>query len=210
MENSRTKYPSTPHLQTSPGFDKNDIRGELASYVDYVIVTEKMDGENTSLYSDGYVHARSVLGTGKEYQDWAVAKWRSVCHLLRPGWRICAENLYAEHSIRYENLKSYLMMFAVYDQNNYSRCWNEVEDDSITLGIPTVPVLWDGRLKDFPPDFHKTLDLTKQEGYVIRNLNSFHQDQFKENVAKWVRPNHITTDTHWSKTWVKNGLACKS
>ena len=57
----RVKYPRTFHLPYSPQRGEGDkvlpsddiFRGKP------VVVTEKMDGENTTLYAD-YLHARSI------------------------------------------------------------------------------------------------------------------------------------------------------
>ena len=43
----------------------------------------------------------------------------------------------------------------------------------------------------------KTMDFSKQEGYVIRLKDSFHYDEFGTSVAKFVRANHVQTDQHW-------------
>jgi hypothetical protein len=46
-----------------------------------------------------------------------------------------------------------------------------------------------------------------EEGYVVRNADKFHYDDFSSNVAKWVRKNHVQTDTHWMhSTIIPNGL----
>jgi hypothetical protein len=57
-----TKYPRTFHLPFSLAVSSDDkLLQSLDSFVgNRVIVTEKMDGENTSLYSDGTTHARSI------------------------------------------------------------------------------------------------------------------------------------------------------
>jgi hypothetical protein len=57
----RIKYPRTPHLPWSPGATSDDIYQGNTSYFEnkVVVVTEKMDGENTSIYRD-FVHARSI------------------------------------------------------------------------------------------------------------------------------------------------------
>jgi hypothetical protein len=56
-------------------------------------------------------------------------------------------------------------------------------------GIQFSPIT----LKEFSKEYNTSI----KEGYVIRNRESFHFDSFSENVAKWVRSNHITTDEHW-------------
>ena len=49
-----------------------------------------------------------------------------------------------------------------------------------------------------------------QEGFVVRSTYPFYYGQFGENVAKYVRPNHVTTDVHWSKQpIVKNEVKFK-
>jgi hypothetical protein len=55
------KYPRTYHLPNSPGRTDDDrvLHDTSCFQGKRVIITEKRDGENTSLYTD-YVHARSV------------------------------------------------------------------------------------------------------------------------------------------------------
>ncbi len=59
--NNRYKYPRTPHLKWSPGRSADDV--ELATTEAFegeeVVVTVKLDGENTTIYRD-YLHARSL------------------------------------------------------------------------------------------------------------------------------------------------------
>lgn len=31
----------------------------------------------------------------------------------------------------------------------------------------------------------------------------FHNDDFAENVMKWVRKDHVQTDEHWTRNWKK-------
>jgi hypothetical protein len=45
-----------------------------------------------------------------------------------------------------------------------------------------------------------------REGVVIRNAGEFPVDEFSNNVCKWVRPNHVQTDEHWTKNWKKATL----
>ena len=37
----------------------------------------------------------------------------------------------------------------------------------------------------------------EQEGYVIRNTSSFHYEDFRYNLGKFVRPQHVQTSEHW-------------
>lgn len=43
----------------------------------------------------------------------------------------------------------------------------------------------------------ENLDLEKCEGFVVRKIEQFHYQDFSQNVAKWVRSNHVQTDEHW-------------
>lgn len=51
MSSQRYKYPRTPHLSFSPGVGKDDIKLDSNTiFADsQIVVTEKMDGENTTL-----------------------------------------------------------------------------------------------------------------------------------------------------------------
>ena len=45
------------------------------------------------------------------------------------------------------------------------------------------------------------------EGYVVRLADRFTYAQFKQSVAKWVRPNHVQTDQHWMQSEIiPNGI----
>ena len=55
-------------------------------------------------------------------------------------------------------------------------------------------------------EIYEGLDYNKQEGIVCRIADAFHYDDFQTSVAKAVRPKHVTTDEHWSKTWKPNKL----
>ena len=65
------KYPRTPHLPWSPGASQDDVFSLDARHFEgqTVIITEKMDGENTTLYRD-YLHARSVDGRHHPSRNW--------------------------------------------------------------------------------------------------------------------------------------------
>lgn len=101
-------------------------------------------------------------------------------------------------------------MFGVRD-NNIWIPWESVEEYSYLLDIPTVPVLFKGiiksdkELKQIVEDLvSKPSELGGQiEGIVIRNASMFHNDDFSDNVMKWVRKDHVQTDVHWSRNWKK-------
>jgi hypothetical protein len=45
-----------------------------------------------------------------------------------------------------------------------------------------------------------------REGFVVRTEASFMEDDFGQNVLKYVRANHVQTDEHWTRNWRKAQL----
>jgi len=41
------------------------------------------------------------------------------------------------------------------------------------------------------------------EGFVVRRTHAIRGDCFSDNIAKYVRANHIQTDASWKRTWKK-------
>ncbi len=199
MSAKRYKYPRTPHLSFSPGFGGDDIKLDSNKiFADcQIVITEKLDGENTTFYPD-YIHARSLDSRHHPSRAWVKALQASISNDIPKGWRICGENLYARHSIAYENLKTYFYVFAIWNQDNCCLSWKETQEWAEILGLELPPILYEGlwdenKIKNLADN----LDLKKQEGFVVRNVEQFNYDEFKENIAKWVRLNHVQTNEHW-------------
>jgi predicted kinase len=192
----RVHYPRTPHLPWSPGVTSDDVRvGDLSGLVGReVVVTEKLDGENTTMYSDG-LHARSLDSAHHPSRAWVKALHGRVAAQIPAGRRVCGENLYARHSVAYESLDSWLYAFSVWDGG---RCldWDSTVAFTRRLGIPVPPVLWRGTFNERAIRALR-MDTTRQEGYVVRPVDGFDLEEFGYLVAKWVRRAHVQTDTHW-------------
>ena len=103
------------HLPWSPGLQNDDrVIESLDGFVGKrVIVTEKLDGENTTMYNDA-IHARSIDGRHHPSRDWVKGFHGSIKHLIHPLYRVCGENVYAEHSIHYNALKTYFYGFGLW------------------------------------------------------------------------------------------------
>jgi hypothetical protein len=43
----------------------------------------------------------------------------------------------------------------------------------------------------------------EREGVVVRLSTSFNNEDFSNCVMKWVRKNHVKTDEHWTRNWIK-------
>jgi len=209
------KYERTFHLPWSPGIHDDDKALKDCSNFEgkEVVITKKMDGENTTCYSDGHVHARSIDSRGGEDRAW-VKKFliENVCFNLPDGWRVCGENLWAEHSIHYDDLKSYFLGFSIWNERNECLPWDETLVWFDLLGITPVPVLWEGIfITKYIRDLHLDLkmDFEKDEGYVVRLRDGFTYGEFRKSVAKFVRKGHVMTSKHWrqGRKFIPNGLA---
>ncbi|WP_420082509.1 RNA ligase family protein [Streptomyces sp. JL4002] len=202
----RTSYPRTPHLPWSPGASVDDVRstGPAGLAGREVVVTEKLDGENTTLYADG-LHARSLDSGHHPSRAWVKALQGRIGPGIPAGWRVCGENLHARHSIPYEDLDSWFYGFSVWDGENCLD-WDRTVRFLHGLGVPVPRVLWRGRFDERTLRGLR-LDTGRQEGYVVRTTDGFTRADFGSRVAKWVRAGHVRTDTHWMfAEVVPNGL----
>ncbi|MER6994687.1 RNA ligase family protein [Streptomyces sp. NPDC000410] len=193
----RTHYPRTPHLPWSPGAASDDVRVvDLSGLVGReVVVTEKLDGENTTLYADG-LHARSLDSAHHPSRAWVKALQGRIGHGIPGGWRVCGENTYARHSLAYGRLDSWFYGFSVWDGDGRCLDWDRTVAFLRGLGVPVAPVLWRGVFDERVLRRLK-LDPAVQEGYVVRTVDGFAAEEFGRRVAKWVRAGHVQTSTHW-------------
>lgn len=204
------KYPRTYHLpQSNPSSDDKIIEDiGFLEELDHVVVTEKYDGENTTMYRDN-IHSRSLDRARHPSRDWVMSFRASIAYKIPKGIRICGENMYAEHSIRYENLPSYFLGFSAWNSENMCLPWDETTDLFQEIGITPVEVLYRGPYRGVP--FEELIARTTTgtfEGFVVRVISSIHISDFRLFCGKYVRPNHVQTDEHWlSKPVVPNGLS---
>lgn len=191
------KYPRTHHIPTSEGATNDDkILKDLSHFINkYVIFSEKMDGENTTL-TRIKTYARSLDSLDHPSRHWVKGLWGNIKHNIPIDWRICGENLYAKHSIEYNDLLSYFMVFSIWNDENICLNIDETLEWCELLNLTHVPIIWRGK---FDLDVLKNIkiDTEKQEGFVIRLADEFKYKDFNKSVAKWVRKDHIETDEHW-------------
>ena len=216
------KYPRTYHVPFSPGATKDDKKLKDGWFEYYrgkeIVVTEKLDGENSCLCQKG-VFARSH---GAETRSpWSINLWGDdglywkVKGLIDDDLLIFGENLYGEHSIHYEKLRDYFHVFACYNETTDKWwSWDDVKFVSKVLGVPHVPTLWRGiaesedqireliiQTMNMPSAYGNT-----KEGVVMRLANEFDGEDFPNYVCKYVRANHVQTDEHWTRNWKKAEL----
>ncbi|NDI37262.1 RNA ligase family protein [Chengkuizengella sediminis] len=197
----RYKYPRTTHLPWSRSKTEDD---KVLKNTDHfrgneVVVTEKLDGENTTLYTD-YMHARSIDSKDHDSRHWLKQMHASIGFQIPEGWRICGENVFAMHSIHYTRLTDYFYAFSIFSDQNVCLSWSETMLWCQKLNIQHAPILYEGV---FDEKIIQSLytQISKfggeQEGYVVRLKDAFHYDDFKLSIAKFVRKNHVQTDDHW-------------
>jgi hypothetical protein len=218
------KYNRTFHFPWSPGATNDDkIATSITGLIGVpIVLTEKVDGSNTSLESTG-CYARTHTGppTHKSF-DQLKALHASVKHLILEHTQLFGEWCYAKHSIEYSELPGYFLLFNVRYFNddgppNWGAWW-EVETWAEEIGVPTVPVLFKGtvssekELKELIESFMNQPSACGgiREGVVARVAKEFIDDDFPFCVQKCVRANHVNLDNkHWKyQEIVKNGL-CK-
>lgn len=206
---TRVRYPRTPHLRTSPGASADDVaaRADLTGLE--VVATVKLDGEATTMYPDGYCHARSTTANPHPSRSWVRALAARVGPELPAGWRLCGENLYARHSIAYDDLVSWFYGYNLWDGD---RCldWASTLEWFELLEIEPVPEFYRGPFDEdrIVAAWRERFDPGRCEGFVVRTTGTFTLAEFARNVAKWVRPGHVVTDQHWMYSpVVPNGLA---
>jgi len=165
---------------------------------------------NCNIYSDGSWHARSVDTPYHPTREWAGRIAGEVGYKLPDGWRICAENLYGKHSIKYTDLRAYVQVYGIVNGDNEFLSWPDVVMWCELLDLNHVPVLWRGnfdrdRISSWTEEDICEAAGRESEGYVMRTLNGFPVPDFEYHVGKWVREGHVNTSEHWLRDWEKNG-----
>ena len=193
------KYPRTPHLSWSPGATNDDKTLSDTKHFEgkKVVITEKLDGENTTI-AYNHIHARSLDSKDHPSRHWVKAMYSFTASTLEKHTRICGENVYAQHSIAYENLDSYFYAFSVW-RKHLCLSWETTISFLDLHNIITAPVIYIGIWNE---DLCKSIKLGptekgEVEGYVVRLADSFDYNDFDKSVAKFVRANHVQTDEHW-------------
>jgi len=200
---TKIKYPRSFHLPWSPGMTKDDRALKNCDHFvgRRVIVTLKLDGENTTMYNNA-IHARSLDGDSHPSQSHVRNIHGRIAYDIPSGMRLCGENLYAYHSIRYSNLESFFYLFSIWNDKNQALSWDDTVEFAELLDLVTVPVIYDDiwdeeKVKESFKPFQD-----RHEGYVVRVADSFDYGQFRFSLAKYVRKGHVNKDrVFWKNGW---------
>lgn len=194
------KYPRTYHFSFSEGATSDDkiTEDDFLLKNKKIVITEKMDGENTTIYNN-YWHARSLTSSHQEYHSKLIRRMQEFQYLIPDNLRICGEDLCVKHSIYYDNLPDIFLAFSIW-KNEICYSWEDTLEICDMLEIKTVPVLYEGDFDlDLIKEIAKKVVKEGKEGIVVRSFDKFLYKDFSKNVMKFVRKNHVQTDKHWSK-----------
>jgi hypothetical protein len=181
------KYPRTHHLPFSSKVTDDDRVLTDVSYFEgkRVIATEKLDGENSTLYQS-YMHARSIDGQNHFSRNWLKAFHSRMSYNIPDEWRVCGENMYAKHTVYYENLKTYFYVFSIWNERNDCLSWDDTNLWAELLELTMVPVLYDGIWDESL--IRGLCNDDKREGFVVRVADEFSYGDFRKSIAKFVNP----------------------
>lgn len=137
-----TKYPRSLHANISLGSTSDD-RFMPVGYVEkfskfkQLILSEKLDGQNNCFNRYG-LFARSH--TSPSIHPWdkpLLQRWELIKNDLK-DLELFGENMFAQHSIRYDQLESFFYLYGVRIKDTWLS-WDEVKFYAELFDFPTVP-----------------------------------------------------------------------
>lgn len=209
------KYPRTFHWPTSPGVQSDDkIHTRPERFIGReVTVTEKADGGCTILAqgepwsrASGDPATEGWFAMVRKWHSWKTATWDPMIALY-------GEDLYGIHAIDYGEIPEN-RTFRPFNLLQHGR-WLSYDDRikvADDLEMVPVPLVFRGtfnsekELSRFLADEIKKPSLltsagAPREGFVIQSVDEFAFEDFSDNVCKYVRANHVQSDTHWRYNW---------
>lgn len=211
------KFPRTYHLPWSPGATGDDKvfsqEGVLELLNIPLVITEKLDGENQCWTSDSW-HLRSENSTsGGVLRSKSKSKWAEVRHLIPAHEFWFIEDISNTHSIEYSDHLYDFFVIAIWNQRDgLFESYDFISDrvariavDGLTV-VPFIEKVAFSTLNCFKiytdTEANKSSVLGgEREGLVcvadgpLLGWSSY--------SAKWVRPNHVKTDSHWTRNCLR-------
>jgi hypothetical protein len=227
MDEVLHKYPSTPHLdwlgQENVRDDKVLTPAEARKFLSGpVVVEEKVDGANLGLSFDPVSQLRfqnrgnwlsgKLTGQWERLHGWAADHEAGLRDNLPSGHILFGEWCYIKHSIRYECLPDWFLVFDVYDCRE-QKFWSVRRRDALAAAahLATVPRLSIGLFS--PADLRTILDGRSdlyggpREGIYLRRED----DDWLLRRAKLVQLGFTQTITvHWTRQGLVANRLCAS
>ncbi|MGQ3027930.1 MAG: RNA ligase family protein [Ferrovibrionaceae bacterium] len=189
------RFPHTPHVAWlgagQPRDDKVLSPPEVAALLSgEVIVEEKVDGANLglSLGEGGMLRAQNrgqylippYSGQFARLPGWIAAHGEALARVITPGLILFGEWCAARHSLDYDHLPDWFLLFDVYDREA-GRFWSVARRNAMAeaLGFDHVPRLAEGRftvprLKELLAGVPSRYRQGPPEGLVIRRDDADH------------------------------------
>lgn len=200
------KYEKTPHVDQKGKFflSKKEIQALLAGEV---VIEEKMDGANAGIIrhkSGFHLQKRgSLVGQSEHEQFGYFHNWANVQNYekimaIPVGYLVYGELLRVVHTIVYDSLPDYFLVFDVWDGDNFLN-YKQRQLFCSDLGFHMVPLIATGNFTKnelFKMIPKESAYGSMAEGIVVKRYS-------KNNYirAKIVKPNFIQTieeSDHWT------------
>jgi len=210
------RFPHTPHIawlgKGTPRDDKvlSPVEADLF-LANEVVVEEKLDGANMgiSFSTEGDIRVQNrgqylqlpMRGQFEKLNFWLKLRSDVLFDALGEDLILFGEWCAARHSIEYENLPDWFVVFDVYDRKT-KRFWSTSRRNFLAtqLNLPVVPRLLHGQislktLKELLQSQSSAFRTGPLEGMVIRRES----DDWLESRSKLVRPEFAQAiGEHWS------------
>lgn len=209
------RFPNTPHLlwlgQGLPRDDKILSNQEIATLLqDEVLIEEKLDGANLGISLDNQNELRAqnrgqylpqpFSGQFSRLNSWLGQHGEILKQTLTPELILFGEWCAARHSLDYNQLPDWFLLFDVYDRKA-GKFWSVERRNALaqTLNFTTVPLLKRTRitrdqLVELLDDAQSCYRNGKVEGIVIRSDSPL----WCENRAKLVNREFVQAiEDHW-------------
>lgn len=209
------RFPNTPHLlwlgQGLPRDDKILSNQEIATLLqDEVLIEEKLDGANLGISLDNQNELRAqnrgqylpqpFSGQFSRLNSWLGQHGEILKQTLTPELILFGEWCAARHSLDYNQLPDWFLLFDVYDRKA-GRFWSVERRNALAqaLNFTTVPLLKHTRitrdqLVELLDDTQSRYRNGKVEGIVIRSDSPL----WCENRAKLVNREFVQAiEDHW-------------
>ena len=223
MGYSPPRYPRIPHLLGGRGTPDDDVLDDDARehlLRKEVVVEEKLDGANVSLWQDdGLVQVALRGGPGSmdraghlgRLRAWLGGHHAEVTALLHGGLVAYGEWLLLTHTVSYDRLPDYLVLLDLLDT---SGAWLAPDDRNRRCsesGLPVPPEVWRGVPHGGVAEVERLASLSAfgsgpAEGVVIRTV-----DGSEPRIAKLLRPgfSHLGDD-EWAAGRPKNSVSSEA
>ncbi len=159
MTSGPPPYPRTPYLWPVAEHPARLVLSAAAAELwlhEPVVVEEKLDGANVSLWWDDGVHVASRGGVGStdragqlgRLRAWTAERVEPLRGLLADGWVLYGEWLWLRHTVAYDRLPDWLVALDLWHPQHEVANWSTRDARCAAAGVLLPPRLFEGVLKE--------------------------------------------------------------